>query len=244
MYMRAERITVTDQSSTSRTRLDRPTTWVGIDPSHDETPRPPLTRTRVVRTALRLADQHGLPALTMRALATELQVSPMALYNHVQDKEELVDLMVDLMLGEVDLPATTGDWASQMRTLVGNYHQALTAHPHLARVYSTHVRIGPHALRIMERGLALLLHAGFPPPDAANALSALFTYTAGYHQMGRLDPHDYSALPPEQIPSIIAVTAHLSGVHDKGRFEYGLDALLTGLHTTHNPPPQHHPTEP
>jgi AcrR family transcriptional regulator len=232
---------VTHQPHTPGAAVDR-SSWVGIDPSQDQLPRPALTRSRVVRTALRLVDEHGLPALTMRALATELRVSPMALYNHVRDKDELIDLMVDLVLGEVELCAIGGDWVVQMRALVCSYHQVLTAHPGLARVYSTHVRIGPHALRIMERGLALLLHAGFPPPDAANALSALFTYTAGYHQMGRLDPHDYSALPPEQIPSIIAVTAHLSGVHDKGRFEYGLDALLTGLHTTHNPPPQHHPT--
>ena len=92
---------MTDQPSTARARSARPA-WVGVDPSQDETPRPPLTRPRVVRTALRLVDDHGLPALTMRALAIELQVSPMALYNHVRDKDELVDLMVDLMLGEVD----------------------------------------------------------------------------------------------------------------------------------------------
>jgi AcrR family transcriptional regulator len=224
---------VTDQPNTSRTRVERPT-WVGIDPSQDEIPRPALTRPRVVRTALRLVDQHGLPALTMRALATELQVSPMALYNHVRDKEELIDLMVDLMLGEVDLSPTAGDWVTQMRALVGSYHQALTAHPSLARAYSTQVRVGPHGLRLMERLLELLLQAGFSPPDAADAFIALFTYTAGYHQMGRVDPRDYSALPPEQLPSITTAGPHLSGLHHKGRFEHGLDALLTGLHTIHN----------
>ena len=149
---------MTDQPSTARSA--RPT-WVGVDPSQDETPRPPLTRPRVVRTALRLVDDHGLPALTMRALATELQVSPMALYNHVRDKDELVDLMVDLMLGEVDSAATTGDWAVQLRALVCSYHQVLCAHPGLARVYGTQVRIGPNGLLIMERLLGLLLQAGF-----------------------------------------------------------------------------------
>ena len=118
----------------------------------------------------------------------------------------------------------------------------LTAHPGLARVYSTKVRIGPHGLRIMERGLGLLLQAGFRPPDAADAFFALFTYTAGYHQMGRVDPRDYSALPPEQIPSITTVTAHLSGVHQYGRFEYGLDTLLAGFRTTHNPSHRHRPS--
>jgi TetR/AcrR family transcriptional regulator, tetracycline repressor protein len=228
-----ERIMVTDQPSTSRARVARPT-WVGIDPSQDELPRPPLTRPRVVRTALCLVDQHGLCALTMRALATELQVSPMALYNHVRDKDELIDLMVDLMLGEVDLSATAGDWATQMRALACSYHQTLTAHPALARAYSTQIRIGPHGLRLMERTLEILLQAGFSPPAAADAFIALFTYIVGYHQIGRADPQDYTALPPEQIPAITTAAPHLSGLHHKGRFEYGLDALLTGLHTTHN----------
>jgi hypothetical protein len=93
----------------------------------------------------------------------------------------------------------------------------------------------------MERGLELLLQAGFIPPKATNAFFALFTYTAGYHQIGRVDPQNYSGLPPEQIPSITTITPHLSGVHQHGQFEYGLDTLLTGLHTTHNPPHQHQP---
>ena len=228
---------MTDQPSTARARSARPA-WVGVDPSQDETPRPPLTRPRVVRTALRLVDDHGLPALTMRALATELQVSPMALYNHVRHKDELVDLMVDLMLGEVDSSATTGDWATQLRALVCSYHQVLCAHPGLARVCGTQARIGPHGLLIMERLLGLLFQAGFSPPEAANAVFALFTCTAGFHQMGRIDPPNFSALPPERIPSITAVTAHLREVH-RGRFEYGLDTLLAGLRTTHIP--RHHP---
>jgi AcrR family transcriptional regulator len=229
---------VTDPSRASRARVDRPT-WVGVDPSQDEIPRPALTRPRVVRAALRLADQHGLPELTMRALATALQVSPMALYNHVRDKDELIDLLVDLILGEVDLSAAAGDWAAQLRALLCSYHRVLTAHPGLARVYSTRVRLGPHHLRVMERGIGLLLHAGFPPAEAADAFFALYTYTVGYHQMGRVDPLDYAALPPDQIPAITAVTAHLSGLRQPGRFEYGLDTLLNGL-TPPTPAPPHH----
>ena len=140
-----------------------PTTWVGVDSSKDYTRPPPLTRPRIVRTALSLVDEKGLAALTMRALATGLEVSPMALYNHVRDKDELVDLMVDLMLAEVDTSVTEGDWLTQLRALVRSYHQALAAHHELARVYSVRVRIGPHGLLIMERTVALLLDAGFRP---------------------------------------------------------------------------------
>jgi AcrR family transcriptional regulator len=77
-----------------------------------------------VQAALQLVDDKGLAVLTMRALATELMVSPMALYNHVRDKDDLVDLMVDLMLGEVDCSATAGDWVAQLRALAQSYHQA------------------------------------------------------------------------------------------------------------------------
>ncbi len=237
---------MTDHQSASRARSDRPN-WVGIDPNEDATRPPPLTRARIVRTALRLVDQQGLGALTMRALATDLEVSPMALYNHVRGKEELLDLMLDLMLGEVDCSATDGDWTTQLRALVCSFHQALSAHPHLAQVYSNQVRIGPHGLAIIERAIGLLLQAGFPPSDAASAFLTLYAYTVGRHQIGRIAPFPgptprdegeyYVALAPEQIPSIRAVGRHLGGVHQPGVFEYGLDTLLTGLRTKLTPDP-------
>lgn len=210
-----------------------------MDPDEDATRPPPLTRARIVRAALRLVDEHGLTALTMRALATDLDVSPMALYNHVADKEELLDLMLDLMLGEVDCTETGGDWLTQLRTLVCSFHQALSAHHHLAQVYSNQVRIGPHGLRIIERAIELLLQAGFSHSDAASAFLTLYTYTVGRHQMGRIAPFPgrsaqdeneyYLALPPDQIPCIRAVRRHLGSVHRPGVFEFGLETLLAGL---------------
>ncbi len=233
-----------DQPGASRGRADRPT-WVDVDPSKDYTRPPPLSRPRIVRAALQLVDEKGLAALTMRALATELEVSPMALYNHVRDKDELVDLMVDLMLGEVDCSPTEGDWLTRLRAVVYSYHQALAAHHQLARVYSARVRIGPHGLLLIERTVALLLEGGLSPAEAANAFFALYIYTAGFHQMGHIAPlrdatsQDgtgyYSALPPGQVPSIQAVSAYLSGVHRPGRFEYGLDILLAGLQAKRTP---------
>lgn len=241
---------MSEQPGAARALFDRPT-WIGVDPNDDEQQRPPLTRPRIVRTALCLVDERGLAALTMRALATALEVSPMALYNHVRDKDELVDLMVDLMLGEVDRSDTRGDWAAQLRALVCSYHRVLSAHRGLARIYSAGVRLGPHGLLIMERALGLLLRAGFSPSDATNAFFTLYTYTVGFHQMGRIatlnapTPDNgtddqlpqpmtryYSALPAQQLPSVVTVGAHLGGVRRKGGFEYGLDTLLTGLRVT------------
>ncbi|MGH3669397.1 MAG: TetR/AcrR family transcriptional regulator [Pseudonocardiaceae bacterium] len=227
-----------DRSSASRGRSG-PTTWVDVDPSMDSTRSPPLSRPRIVRAALRLVDEKGLLALTMRALATDLEVSPMALYNHVRDKDELVDLMVDLMLGEVDISVTEGDWLARLRALVRRYHQVLATHHQLAWVYSGRVRIGPHGLMLIERTIGLLLEGGFSPSEASDAFFALFTYTAGFQQMGYIAPvRDsadqegfgyFPALRPEKIPAITAVGPYLDGVHRPGRFDYGLDLLLAGL---------------
>ncbi len=214
--------------------------WVGVDPSKDGTRPLPLSRPRVVRAALHLVDEKGLAALTMRALANELEASPMALYNHVRDKDELVDLMVDLMLGEVDTSATGGDWLTQLRALVRSYRQALVSHHQLARgAYSSRVRIGPNGLLIMERAIGLLLQGGFSSSEACDAFFALYTYTAGFQLMGHIapmrdttsGPEYYPPLPSEQIPAITAVNQYLDGVHRPGRFDYGLELLLAGIQT-------------
>lgn len=218
-----------DQRSRTRTRPGR--TWVGAEPDGDEPRRVPLSRPRVVRAALQLVDEKGLAALTMRGLATELGVSPMALYNHVQDKEELVDLMLDLVLEEVDLSPVPGDWCRQLRAVVLGYHRALSEHPQLARAYTSQVALGPNGLAVVERALALLLQGGLAPQDATHAFYALYTYAVGFHQMGGIDTHEYAALPPDRIPSIVAVREHLGVVRRPAGFEFGLDALLDGIRT-------------
>jgi AcrR family transcriptional regulator len=227
-----------DQPGVFRGRSN-PTTWVNVDPSQDCTRPPPLSRPRIVRAAMCLVDEKGLPSLTMRALANELEVSPMALYNHVRDKDELVDLMIDLMLGEVDTSATEGDWLTRLRVLVRSYHQALAAHHQLARAYGDRVGIGPHGLLVIERALGLLLEAGFSPAEAYDVFCALFTYTVGFELMGntaslsesatREEPGYCPPLPAERIPSIAAVRPYMDGVRRPGRFDYGLDLLLAGL---------------
>lgn len=218
---------MSDQPSRTRTRTAR--AWVGAEPDGDEPRRVPLSRPRVVRAALQLVDDKGLAALTMRGLATELGVSPMALYNHVHDKEELVDLMIDLMLGEVDLSPVPGDWATRLRAVVLGYHRALAAHPQLARAYNSQVALGPNGLAVIECALALLLQGGLAPEDATHAFYALYTYTVGFHQMGGIATHEYAALPPDRIPSIVAVREHLGVVRRPAGFEFGLDVLLAGI---------------
>lgn len=222
--------------------------WLGSDPVADED-RPPLTRRRVVEASLRLVDEHGLEALTFRKLATELGTSPMAPYSYVRNKEELLDLMLDLVLGEIDLSAPRGsDWAGRLRAMFRSYHSVLAAHPGIAGVYRERVKIGPNGLRAIDHALSVLREAGFTRAGTVNAFFALFNYTIGFEQIGEVDPagdgptHEddqgdvhqivrafFSALPPEEIPNIVALAPYLTGPKRGRRFEYGLDLILAGL---------------
>ena len=223
-----------------------PPRWLGELPA-DDRERPPITRRRIVEAALRLVDEHGLPALTFRRLATELGASPMSAYAHVRNKDELLDLMLDHVLGEIDLRPTGGGWVAQLRAMFRSYHKVLLAHPGIARIYSENVRIGPNGLRAIERTMAVLREAGFSPAKATNAFFALFNYTIGYHQIGRVNPLQstseseareaatkalatyFSALPSTEVPTMVTSAPYFSGTRGRRRYEFGLDVLLAGL---------------
>ena len=226
--------------------------WLGSDPVEEQ--GPPLTRRRVVEAALRLVDEHGLHALTFRKLASELGTSPMAPYSYVRNKEELLDLMLDLVLGEIDLSAPRGsDWAGRLRAMFRSYHLVLAAHPGIAGVYRERVKIGPNGLRAIDHALSVLREAGFTRAGTVNAFFALFNYTIGFEQIGEVDPADhglgrddgqggdvheivrafFSALPPGEIPNIVALAPYLTGAKSGRRFEYGLDLILAGLQAKH-----------
>jgi len=87
-------------------------------------PRPPLSRDRVLRAAMALADDGGLEVFTMRRLGQELGIEAMSLYNHVADKDDILDGILDLVLSEVDLSPTATDWAEAMRTCAISVHEA------------------------------------------------------------------------------------------------------------------------
>lgn len=236
--------TVTDQES--HVPADGGPRW--LDEASNEPVRTPLTRRRVVEAALRLVDDQGLEALTFRSLAAELESSQMAAYNYVRNKEELLDLMLDHVLGEVDLSGGGGDdWVSQLRAMFRSYHRVLLAHPGLARVYSQQVRIGPNGLRAIDRILGVLRDAGFRRATAVSAFYALYNYTIGFAQIGQVtsvedgaEPGEtlngrdtvrrfFSALPPDQIPNVVGLAPYLTGAKVGRRFEYGLDLLLAAL---------------
>src|SRR6266849_4880777 len=112
--------------------------------------RVPLSKDRVLRAAVALADGSGIEALSMRNLAQELGVVPMALYKHVANKEELLDGMVDVIVGEIDPRVSGTDWKSAVRQRILSARQALLRHPWASRVIESRTTPTPVLLEYME----------------------------------------------------------------------------------------------
>jgi TetR/AcrR family tetracycline transcriptional repressor len=225
--------------------LDQPR-WL---PREDEEipQRPALTRRRIVLTALRLVEEHGLDALTMRRVASALQVTPMSLYNHVSDKAELVDLMVDFLIGDVVAKSALdrGDWEARLRAQAEHNYEMWRSHPGIVRVYAQGVTMGPNGVANAEHALGILREAGFSDEEAGSAFMMLYRWSMATLLVGRTRPVSrdqelppappttkedrlrayFAALPVEVIPNIEATVMYLSG----SSIDFGLDIIIAGL---------------
>src|SRR3954451_5328977 len=112
------------------------------------TPRTPLSRERILRSALELVDEDGLDGLTMRKLGQQLGFEAMSLYNHVKNKDDVIDGMLDLVLAEGEPPAPGADWAKAIRDSAISLHAALRRHPWAVTVLLERIR--PARLRYMD----------------------------------------------------------------------------------------------
>ena len=209
----------------------------------EPTPRLPLSRERILESALVLVDEHGLESLTMRKLGQELGFEAMSLYNHVANKDELINGLLDLVLAECELPSTGGDWDTAVRRSATSVHDALRRHQWACSLLMVPGRVRPARLQYMDALLGCLRNAGF---------SAELTYTA-YHVLdGHIlgfslweASHTYSDIDvaemAERFKDTITtdVYPHLyehaeqhfpEGPHrDVHAFEFGLDLILDGL---------------
>jgi TetR/AcrR family tetracycline transcriptional repressor len=212
----------------------------------DAPARPPLTRRRIVMAGLALVEAEGLEALTMRRLASALDVTPMSLYNHVADKAELIDVMLDYVIGDIVKACADdqGTWEERMRVLVRRNYELWLRHPGFARIYTEGVTLGPNGLAQVDYALGVLRQAGFADEEAADAFYVLWQYQVASVLVARAKPMDasmragrsdgsadrriqlyFSALPVSQIPNVAALAPYLDG----GDFEFGLEVLLSGL---------------
>jgi TetR/AcrR family transcriptional regulator, tetracycline repressor protein len=214
---------------------------------HGAPDRNTLTPRAVVEGALSLADLEGLEALTIRRLAKELGVTPMALYWHFRSKGELLDGMAARIFEEVDLSVdASATWQEQLRALLGSILGVLRAHPSTAILLSTRTASSEGSLRATEVALDILGRGGFSPTEATqiarHALSTVTNLVSGEpgvvarEESGEmLDGRRHArlfleSLPPERYPRLVEAATPLSeGVEPDAYFAFGLDLLLAGI---------------
>jgi AcrR family transcriptional regulator len=204
--------------------------------------RIPLSRDRVLRAALELADESGAEALTMRRLGEELGFEAMSLYRHVANKKDLLDGMLDLVLAEWQVPDGEGDWIGAIRTSARSVHDALRRHRWAAQLLMTGDHVRPARLRYMDALLARLRDAGFDADTTYHVYHLLDGYIFGFslweiaYTTIPLDAEVVSKLmqtiPWDEYPHLAEHRdQHLSdGPHrEVSAFEVGLDVILHGL---------------
>jgi AcrR family transcriptional regulator len=206
--------------------------------------RIPLSRDRVLRAALDLADRAGVEAVTMRRLGEELGFEAMSLYRHVANKDDLLDGMLDLVLAEWQLPDGEGDWSEAIRTTARSVHEALRRHPWAARLLMTGARVRPARLRYMECLLGSLRDAGFDAGSTYCFYHVLDGHIFGFSlwEIAYTTPVDerrvselMQTIPWDEYPHLAEHRdQHMNdGPHrEVSAFEVGLDLILDGLQET------------
>jgi AcrR family transcriptional regulator len=210
----------------------------------DAAPRTPLTRQRVLRAAVALADRGGVGALSMRKLAQELGVEAMSLYHHVANKDDILDGIVDVVFGEIELPTGEAGWEAAMRRRSVSAREALRRHPWATGLMESRRTPGPANIRHHDAVLGVLRNAGFPVELAAHAYSLLDSYIYGFalqeaslpfhtpEETAEVAQEIMAVFPADDYPHLAEIaTEHvLQPGYDYGNeFLYGLDLILDGL---------------
>jgi AcrR family transcriptional regulator len=211
--------------------------------------REPLSRERILDTAVALADEGGVEALSMRRIAQELGVVPMALYKHVANKDELLDGMIDVVVAEIDPPIEGADWKTTMRERILSARLALLRHPWASRVIESRGEPTPTVIAYIDSMMGIFLRGGFSIDLMHHAVHVMGSRILGFSQE-LFD--DASSMPADEAaemwthmadayPNIaklvpVALTTHDEGgavvgggCDDQFEFEFALDLILDGL---------------
>ena len=207
-------------------------------------PRAPLSRERILRAAVALADRDGVGSLSMRRLARELGVEAMSLYHHVAGKDAVLDGIVDVVFGEIELPSGDVDWKEAMRRRAVSAREALRRHPWATALMESRSTPGPANLRHHDAVLGILRKAGFSVELAAHAYSLLDAYIYGFalqetslpfstpEETAEVAQAIMADFPADQYPHLteIAVEHVLQPGYDYGNeYRFGLELILDGL---------------
>lgn len=210
----------------------------------DGEPRSRLSREAVLRAAVELADEEGLSSLSMRALAARLDVVPMALYHHVANKEELLDGMTDVIVGEIDLPTEESSWKRAVRARVLSARRVMLGHPWARHVIESRITRTPAVLAYMDSMAGTLRAAGFSVDLTHHVMHAVGRRMWGFSHELFPDPDRLEGdAPPIGVDDLAETRPHLAeiaAVSDMGRacdpqqeFEFTLDLLLDGFERLH-----------
>jgi AcrR family transcriptional regulator len=202
----------------------------------------PLSRERILRAAIDLADKDGLDSLSMRKLAQEMGVKAMSLYNYVTNKDDILDGMVDIVVGEIESPKIDGDWRDAMRRRAISAHEILLHHPWAAMVLMSRINVGSSMLQYIDMALGCLCEAGFSFEMADHVRNVIDSHIYGFTLQELnfpINESDYSEMaaeglsiiPADKYPYLNKLTHHViegsyDGIHD---FAFGLELILNGL---------------
>jgi AcrR family transcriptional regulator len=217
-----------------------------MEPATTTTKREPLSRERILRAAVTLADRDGIEGISMRRLGTELGVVPMALYKHVANKEELLDGMLDVVVEEFDPPRTDLPWREAVRERILSARAALLRHRWASRVMETRTDPTPTVMAYMDSMIAMFRAGGFSIDLTHHAMHAMGSRLMGFSQelfndgpdaSPEVEAETWTALA-DTYPSIFELYLAVShddgsvvgpGCDDRFEFEFALDLMLDGL---------------
>lgn len=206
--------------------------------------RQSLTRVRIIDAAIKLADATGVHAMTIRKLATALNVKPMTIYHHVANKESIIDAMVDSVFNEIDLPRMDVDWKTAIRERSASARAALARHPWAVTLMDSRRDPGMATLRQHNAVIGCLRNGGLSVEMTAHAYAVIDAFIYGFAiqeaslpatsgtEIGELAESIVASMPVDEFPHLMELTTEhvLQPGYDFGNeFEFGLNLILDGL---------------
>jgi len=200
--------------------------------------RAPLNRERIIGAAVKLADQHGADELSMRKLGAELGVEAMSLYNHVANKDEILDGMIDHVFTTIPLPDPKEDWRVSVRTTGLAAMEQFTAHPWVVSLLMQRGNFGNASLVFMNQVLGILRAAGFSDEETHHAWQMLASHTMGYafqQSSGSWHENDWNGLEDQlsrlgdRFPHVVALAPLLAECEFGSEYAFGLEIIISGL---------------
>lgn len=204
-----------------------------------------LSKEIIIEAAYQFVDDHGLEKLSMRNLAKVLNVKAMSLYNHIKNKDELIDELVERLVSEIEIPSYEESWQSAMRKRSWSIHKVLMKHPWGTKPLVSRPNIGENVLTLFDRSLGALIQAGFSNEESDKIITTFNSYIYGFLlivQNFPLEESEYSEqakehqflFPIDVYPSLHHLSKDIqdeiySGIAD---FNFGLEQLISGIEQT------------